>query len=275
MTPTPSSHSPTQNHLLAALPLAEFGPLSAHLELVPMPLGDILYEPHGPLLHAYFPTTAIVSLHYVMESGASAETAAVGNEGVVGISLFMGGDTTPSSAVVHTAGHGYRLESRALKQAFSQAGAMQRLLLRYTQALIAQMVQTAACNRHHTVEQQLCRWLLLALDRGPSRELVMTQELVASMLGVRREGITETAGKLQNAGFIRYRRGHITVLERSGLETLACECYAVLKKELSRLLADLQQRDGFCQTDPGAAVWTTGRVSSGTAAAAPSLGKAS
>jgi len=271
MTATPSSHSPTQNHLLAALPTAEFRPLAAQLELVPMPLGEILYEPDGQLLHAYFPTTAIVSLHYVMESGASAETAAVGSEGVVGISLFMGGNTTPSSAVVHTAGHGYRLESRLLKQAFSQGGEMQRLLLRYTQVLIAQMGQTAACNRHHTVEQQLCRWLLLTLDRGHSRELVMTQELVASMLGVRREGITETAGKLQNAGFIRYRRGHITVLERAGLETRACECYAVLKKELSRLLSDLQQREGFRQTGSGAAVRTTVRVSGDTAAGAPSL----
>jgi len=271
MTATPSSHSPTQNHLLAALPAAEFRPLAAQLELVPMPLGEILYEPDGQLLHAYFPTTAIVSLHYVMESGASAETAAVGSEGVVGISLFMGGNTTPSSAVVHTAGHGYRLESRLLKQAFSQGGEMQRLLLRYTQVLIAQMGQTAACNRHHTVEQQLCRWLLLTLDRGHSRELVMTQELVASMLGVRREGITETAGKLQNAGFIRYRRGHITVLERAGLETRACECYAVLKKELSRLLSDLQQREGFRQTGSGAAVRTTVRVSGDTAAGAPSL----
>jgi len=271
MTATPSSHSPTQNHLLAALPAAEFRPLAAQLELVPMPLGEILYEPDGQLLHAYFPTTAIVSLHYVMESGASAETAAVGSEGVVGISLFMGGNTTPSSAVVHTAGHGYRLESRLLKQVFSQGGEMQRLLLRYTQMLIAQMGQTAACNRHHTVEQQLCRWLLLTLDRGHSRELVMTQELVASMLGVRREGITETAGKLQNAGFIRYRRGHITVLERAGLETRACECYAVLKKELSRLLSDLQQREGFRQTGSGAAVRTTVRVSGDTAAGAPSL----
>jgi len=266
-----SPHNPNQNHLLAALPAAEFGPLAAHLELVPMPLGEILYEPDGPLPHAYFPTTAIVSLHYVMESGASAETAAVGNEGVVGISLFMGGDTTPSSAVVHTAGHGYRLESRLLKQAFTQAGVMQRLLLRYTQALIAQMAQTAACNRHHTVEQQLCRWLLVTLDRGPPRELIMTQELVASMLGVRREGITEAAGKLQNAGFIRYRRGHITVLERSGLETRACECYAVLKKELSRLMSDLRQREGFSQTDPGAAVRTTVPAGGDTAAAAPTL----
>ena len=221
-----SPHSPNQNHLLAALPAAEFERLAPHLELVPLPLGEILYEPGGQLQHAYFPTTAIVSLHYVMESGASAETAGVGNEGVVGISLFMGGDTTPSSAVVQTAGHAYRLAGRLLKQEFNRAGLMQRLLLRYTQALITQMIQTAACNRHHSVEQQLCRWLLLTLDRIPSRELVMTQELVASMLGVRREGITEAAGNLQHAGFIRYRRGHISVLERAGLETRACECYA-------------------------------------------------
>jgi CRP-like cAMP-binding protein len=234
--------SPNQNHLLAALPTAEFERLVAHLELVPMPLGEILYEPGGQMRHAYFPTTAIVSLHYVMESGASAETAGVGNEGVVGISLFMGGDTTPSSAVVQTAGHGYRLESRLLKQEFVRAGLMQRLLLRYTQALITQIAQTAACNRHHSVEQQLCRWLLLTLDRVSSRELVMTQELVASMLGVRREGITEAAGKLQHAGFIRYRRGHIAVLDRSGLESRVCECYAMVKKELRRLLSDVQYR---------------------------------
>ena len=237
-----SSHGTSQNHLLAALPTAEFERLTAHLELVPLPLGEILYEPGGQLLHAYFPTTAIVSLHYVMESGASAETAGVGNEGVVGISLFMGGNTTSSSAVVQTAGHAYRLESRLLMQEFDRGGLMQRLLLRYTQALITQMTQTAACNRHHSVEQQLCRWLLLTLDRLPSNELVMTQELVASMLGVRREGITEAAGKLQQAGFIRYRRGHITVLERSGLEAHACECYAVVKKELIRLLSDVQYR---------------------------------
>jgi len=243
-----SPHNPNQNHLLAALPTAEFERLAAHLELVPMPLGEILYEPGGQLLHAYFPTTAIVSLHYVMESGASAETAGVGNEGVVGISLFMGGDSTPSSAVVQTAGHGYRLESRLLKQEFNRGGLLQRLLLRYTQALITQMSQTAACNRHHSVEQQLCRWLLLTLDRIPSHELIMTQELVASMLGVRREGITEAAGKLQHAGFIRYRRGHISVLERSGLETLACECYAVVKKELSRLLPDVRHRQGIVST---------------------------
>jgi CRP-like cAMP-binding protein len=240
-----SPHSPNQNHLLAALPAEEFERLAAHLELVAMPLGEVLYEPGGQLQNAHFPTTAIVSLHYVTESGASAEIAGVGNEGVVGISLFMGGDTTPSSAVVQTAGHAYRLERRLLMQEFNRAGLMQRLLLRYTQALITQMFQTAACNRHHSVEQQLCRWLLVTLDRVPSGQLVMTQELVASMLGVRREGITEAAGKLQHAGFIRYRRGHIAVLERSGLETRACECYAVVKKELGRLLSDVRYRQGI------------------------------
>ena len=238
-------HNPSQNHLLAALPTAEFELLAPHLELVPMLLGQILYEPGGKLLHAYFPTTAIVSLHYVMESGASAEAAGVGNEGVVGMALFMGGDTTPSSAVVQTAGHAYRLEGRRIKQEFGRAGLMQSLLLRYTQALITQMIQTAACNRHHSVEQQLCRWLLLTLDRVPSGELVMTQELVASMLGVRREGITEAAGNLQRAGFISYRRGHISVRDRSGLETRSCECYAVVKKELGRLLSDVRYRQGI------------------------------
>ena len=237
-------HSPNQNHLLAALPTAEFERLAPNLELVPMLLGQILYEPGGQMQHAYFPTSAIVSLHYVMQSGASAESAGVGNEGVVGISLFMGGDTTPSSAVVQTAGHGYRLPGRLLKQEFNRAGLMQSLLLRYTQALITQMFQTAACNRHHSVEQQLCRWLLLTLDRMPTKDLIMTQELVASMLGVRREGITQAAGKLQEAGVIRYRRGHIAVLERAGLEARACECYAVVKKELARLLSDVQHRQG-------------------------------
>ena len=188
-----ASHSPNQNHLLAALPAAEFERLSPHLELVPMRLGEILYEPGTQMQHAYFPTTAIVSLHYVMDTGASAETAGVGNEGVVGISLFLGGNTTPSSAVVQTAGHGYRLASRLLKEEFNRAGPMRGMLLRYTQALLTQMMQTAACNRHHSVEQQLCRWLLLTLDRIPSGELTMTQELVASMLGVRREGVTEEA----------------------------------------------------------------------------------
>ena len=234
-------HSPNQNHLLAALPTAEFEPLAAHLELVPMRLGEMLYEPGRQLQHAYFPTTAIVSLHYVMESGASTETAGVGNEGMVGISLLMGGgDTTPSSAVVQIAGHAYRLEPRLLKQEFNRAGLIQRLLLRYTQALMTQISQTAVCNRHHSVEQQLSRWLLSTLDREPSRELVMTQELIASMLGVRRESIGVAAGKLQHAGFIRYRRGHISVIDRRGLETHACECYAVVKKELSRLLADVR-----------------------------------
>jgi len=239
-----SSHSPNQNHLLAALPTAEFERLAPHLEPISMPLGESVYEPGGTLRHAYFPTTAIVSLHYVMASGASAESAGVGNEGMVGISLFMGGETTPSSAVVQTAGHAYRLEDRVLKEEFNRGGALQRLLLRYTQALITQTTQTAVCNRHHSVEQQLCRWLLVTLDRVPSGRFVMTQELVASMLGVRREGVTEAAGRLQNAGFIIYRRGHISVLERSGLETRVCECYAVVKKELRRLLSDVLQRQG-------------------------------
>lgn len=242
------AHSPNQNHLLAALPTAEFEPLAAHLELVPLLLGQMLYEPDSQLQHAYFPTTAIVSLHYVMESGASAETAGVGNEGVVGISLFMGGNTTPSSAVVQTAGHAYRLGRRQLMEEFNRAGLLQRLLLRYTQALITQMAQTAVCNRHHTLEQQLCRWLLLTLDRLPTNELIMTQELVASMLGVRREGITEAAGNLQRARLISYRRGHIAVTDRAGLEKHACECYAVVKKELDRLLSDVQYRQGDSST---------------------------
>jgi CRP-like cAMP-binding protein len=238
----PPIHSPSQNHLLGALPTDEFERIALHLVLVPMPLGEIVYESGEQLQHAYFPTTCIVSLHYVTESGASAETAGVGNEGMVGIALFMGGDTTPSSAVVKTAGHAYRLERRLLKQEFERAGLLHRVLLRYTQALITQMTQTAACNRHHSVEQQLCRWLLTTLDRVPSHELVITQELVASMLGVRREGITEAAGKLQDHGYIRYRRGHITVLNRAGLEAGACECYAVVKTELARLLSDVQHR---------------------------------
>ena len=244
----PLPHSPNQNHLLAALPAAEFERLAPHLELVPMLLGDTLYEPGGQLQHVYFPTTAIVSLIYVMESGVSAEIAGVGNEGVLGISLFMGGDTTPSSAVVQTAGHGYRLRGKLLKEEFNRAGLMQRLLLRYTQALVTQMFQTGACNRHHSIEQQLCRWLLLTLDRLPTNELIMTQELVASALGVRREGVTEAAGNLQRAGFIRYRRGHISVLDRSGLEVGACECYAVVKKELARLLSDVQYRQNISAT---------------------------
>ncbi len=225
-----------QNRLLAALPEAEFARLAPHLKLVPMLLGDSLYEPGGQLKHVYFPTTAIVSLLYVMESGSSAEIAGVGNEGLLGIALFMGGDTTPSSAVVQTAGHGYRLPGRLLKEEFNRGGPVQQLLLRYTQALLTQMCQTSACNRHHSIAQQLCRWLLLTLDRLPSNELVMTQELVAHALGVRREGITEAAGHLQAAGCIRYRRGHIAVLDRAGLEARSCECYQVVKTELARLL---------------------------------------
>jgi CRP-like cAMP-binding protein len=240
--PAAAAHSPLQNHLLSALPAEDFERLAPHLEGVPMPLGEALYEPGTQLRHAYFPTTAIVSLHYVTESGASAETAGVGNEGVVGVSLFMGGDTTPSSAVVQTAGYGYRLDRHVLKAEFERAGALQRLLLRYTQALMTQMAQTAVCNRHHSLEQQLCRWLLLTLDRLPTQELTMTQELVAGMLGVRREGVTEAAGKLQRAGLISYRRGHISVLDRKGLEAQTCECYGVVKKEMDRLLSDVRQR---------------------------------
>ncbi|MDP2231801.1 Crp/Fnr family transcriptional regulator [Methylotenera sp.] len=238
----PGQSNPSQNHLLATLPTVEFELLAPHLELVSMPLGEMIYEPNMQLQHAYFPTTSIVSLHYVMESGSSAESAGVGNEGMVGISLFMGGDTTSSSAVVQTAGQAYRLERRILKREFDRGGFLQRLLLRYTQALITQMSQTAACNRHHSVEQQLCRWLLLTLDRMPTSDLIITQELVAGMLGVRREGITEAAGNLQRAGFINYRRGHISVLDRAGLENHVCECYAVVKKEMGRLLSDVQYR---------------------------------
>jgi CRP-like cAMP-binding protein len=207
----------------------------------------MIYEPGEQLSHAYFPSTAIVSLHYVMASGASCESAGVGNEGMVGVSLFMGGHTTPSSAIVQTAGHAYRLKSNVLVQEFNRADAMQQLLLRYTQALMTQIAQTAACNRYHSVEQQLCRWLLLTLDRLPTNDLIMTQELIASMLGVRREGITEAAGNLQRAGIISYRRGHISVINRAGLEKRTCECYAVVKKELKRLLTDakLHQRSVF------------------------------
>jgi CRP-like cAMP-binding protein len=237
-----SPHDPNQNHLLSALPSAEFELLAAHLKLVQLQLGEILYEPGGHLRYAYFPTTAIVSLHYVTESGGSVETAGVGNEGMVGVSLFMGGDTTSSSAMVQTAGHAYRLEARLLQQAFDRTGPIQDLLLRYAQALVTQISQSAACNRHHSVEQQLCRWLLLNLDRSPSHQFTMTQELIAGILGIRRDEITEAAEKLHHAGFIRYRRAHITVLERAGLESCACECYAVVKKELIRLLPDVRYR---------------------------------
>jgi len=229
-------HDPHQNHLLDALLLAEYERLSPHLELVEMPLGKVLYESGEKLRYVYFPTTCIVSLLYVMEDGASAEIAVVGNEGILGISLFMGGETTTSRALVQSAGHGYRLKAQFLKDEFNRAGPVMHLLLRYTQALITQMSQTAVCNRHHSVEQQLCRWLLLSLDRLSSDELSMTQELIANMLGVRREGVTEAAGKLQRAGLIDYSRGHIKVLDRPRLEKRVCECYQVVKKEFDRLL---------------------------------------
>jgi len=239
----PTPHSPNQNHLLAALPATEFERISPHLELVSMPLGEILYESGGQLRHVYFPTTSIVSLLYVFADGASAEIAVVGNEGILGIALFMGGETTPSQAVVQSAGYGYRLEAQLLKQEFNRSGALMQLLLRYTQGLITQMAQTAVCNRHHSVEQQLCRWLLLSLDRLPTLELTMTQELIANMLGVRREGVTEAAGSLQRAGLIRYGRGRIMVLSRPGLEREVCECYAVVKREVDRLLSDILAAD--------------------------------
>jgi CRP-like cAMP-binding protein len=225
-----------ENHLLAALPDAESQRWLPQLEPVEMPLGQVLYESGGTLSHVYFPTTAIVSLLYVMENGASAEIAVVGNEGIVGISLFMGGDSTSSRAVVQSAGLGLRLKAQIMKDDFNRAGPVLHLLLRYTQALITQMAQTAVCNRHHSLDQQLCRWLLLSLDRLQGNELVMTQELIANMLGVRREGVTEGALKLQQAGLIRYARGHISVLDRDGLQKRSCECYAVVKKEYDRLL---------------------------------------
>lgn len=234
-----SLHNPLQNHILAALPLAEFDRLLPDLELVVMPLGEVLCESNCQLDYVYFPTTCIISLLYVLENGASAEIAIVGNEGLLGISLFMGGETTPSRAVVQSAGHGYRLKAQLLKNEFNRAGPTLHLLLRYTQALITQMTQTAVCNRHHSVEQQLCRWLLLSLDRLPSDSLNMTQDLIANMLGVRREGVTEAAGVLQRAGLIRYSRGHIKVLDRPGLERTVCECYAVVKLEFDRLMSEL------------------------------------
>jgi CRP-like cAMP-binding protein len=228
---------PKQNRLLAALPEAELQRWLPHLEFVDMPLGEVLYEPGTTLRHVYFPVTAIISLLYVMEDGSSAEIAVVGNEGILGVSLFMGGESTPSRAVVQSAGHGFRLTAQLMKNEFDRAGPVLHLLLRYTQALITQMSQTAVCNRHHSLDQQLCRWLLLSLDRLQDNTLNMTQELMANMLGVRREGVTESAFKLQQSGLIRYSRGHITVLDRRRLEERSCECYAVVKKEYDRLLA--------------------------------------
>ena len=233
--------SPIQNHLLAALPDVQFQKLAANLEPIALKLGTVLYESGDELRFAYFPTTAIVSLLYVMENGASAEIAVVGNDGIIGVALFMGGFTMPNRAVVQSAGTAYRLKAPLLMKEFNRCGgrrlgAVHDLLLRYTQALITQMTQTAACNRHHSVDQQLCRWLLLSLDRLTSNDITMTQELIANMLGVRREGVTEAAGKLQRAGLITYSRGHITVLDRLGLEARVCECYSVVKTEFRRLL---------------------------------------
>jgi CRP-like cAMP-binding protein len=247
-------NTPKQNHVLAALPEADYARLLPDLEFLPMPLGWALYESGGHMSYLYFPTTSIVSLLYVMESGASAEIAISGNEGLVGISLFMGGESTPSRAVVQSAGNGYRIKASVLKREFALGGNLQHLALRYTQALITQMAQTAVCNRHHALDKQLCRWLLLSLDRLETNELVMTQELIANMLGVRREGVTEAAARLQKDGLIQYSRGHIKVLDRARLEQRVCECYAVVKKEYDRLLpyaipgppnTDAQQTDAW------------------------------
>jgi CRP-like cAMP-binding protein len=234
-TATQPRHLPEHNHLLAALTTDEGARVFPHLRLVSMPLGKVLYESGDALEYVYFPTDSIVSLLYVLESGASAEISVVGNEGLIGIALFMGGGTTPSRAIVQSAGHAYRLPGQWLKDEFHRNGGLQLLLLRYTQALITQMAQTAVCNRHHSVDQQLCRWLLLSLDRLKSNRLVMTQELIANMLGVRREGVTDAAGKLQKLGAIKYSRGQITVLDRPQLEQLCCECYAVVKRETDRI----------------------------------------
>jgi CRP-like cAMP-binding protein len=233
------SSSPLQNHLLAALPAADYERIAPNMESAVLKLGEALYESGCPFTNVYFPTTAIISLLYVLENGSSAEISVAGNEGIVGISLFMGGETMPNRAVVQSAGMAYRLDGKMLNQEFSRSGPLQHLLMRYTLALFSQMSQTAVCNRHHTVDQQLCRWLLLSFDRLSGNELCMTQDLIADMLGVRREGVTEAAGKLQKAGLISYRRGKITILDRPGLEARVCECYEVVKKEFSRLLPDL------------------------------------
>ena len=231
---------PRANRLLSALPEPALQQWAAHLEEVDMPLGQVLYESGGELSHVYFPATSVVALLYVLENGASAEFAVVGNEGIVGVSLFMGGNSTPSRAVVQSAGRGFRLPAKVLMEAFEQGGPVTHLLLRYTQALITQMAQTAVCNRHHSVDQQLCRWLLLSLDRLATNQLLMTQELIANMLGVRREGVSEAALALQKASLITYARGHITVIDRPALERRSCECYAVVKQEYDRLLPDKQ-----------------------------------
>jgi len=236
-------HSPLQNHLLNALPRDALERFAPYLELVELSLSHLIYESGVQMTHVYFPTSSIISLLYVLEDGSTAEIAVVGNEGILGISLFMGGETTPSRAVVQSAGWGYRLKAHIIKKEFSRAGPVLRLLLRYTQALITQMSQTAVCNRHHSIEQQLCRWLLLSLDRLPGNSLNMTQDLIANMLGVRREGVTESAGKLQRAGLIKYARGRIEVIDRPGLEKRSCECYGVVKHEFDRLLAEIPAGD--------------------------------
>lgn len=242
MAETSEAPTPQLNHLLAALPTDVQARLFPYLELVPLPLGKVLYESGDALRHVYFPTDAIVSLLYVMENGASAEISVVGNEGLIGVALFMGGESTPSRAIVQSAGSAYRMLGQRLKDEFNRHGELLLLMLRYTQSLITQMAQTAVCNRHHSIDQQLCRWLLLSLDRLPSNHLVMTQELIANMLGVRREGVTDAAGKLQRLGVIEYSRGQIKVLDRPKLEALSCECYAVVKKETDRLLPYLPPR---------------------------------
>jgi len=234
----PEHYKHEQNYILAALG-SELGRIAPHLESVSLKLGEVIYDPNQHMGYAYFPTTSIISLQYIMDTGACAEAAEVGNEGMLGLPILLGSNSTPNTAIVQTAGHAYRLEQKILKNEFNSAGMLQRLLLRYTQAIMTQMFQTAACNRHHSVEQQLCRWLLLTVDRIPSGELLMTQELVANMLGVRRESITEAAGSLQSADCIRYRRGHISVLDRKKLESRACECYAVVKKEFIRLMSNV------------------------------------
>jgi CRP-like cAMP-binding protein len=234
--------NPRQNHLLAVLPITEYERMLPNLELVNLELGKAVYESGERIYHVFFPTTAIVSLLYVLENGTSAEISVVGNEGIVGIALFMGGETALNRAIVQSAGQAYRMKGQSLSQEFNRAGALQHLLMRYTMALLAQMSQTAVCNRHHSIDQQLCRWLLLSLDRLASNELSMTQELIADMLGVRREGVTEAAGKLQSAGLISYSRGRIKVLDRPGLEARVCECYDVVKKEFIRLLPDMLEK---------------------------------
>jgi len=241
---SPGSITPKDNHLLAALPELAFQGLAPFLEPVALPLGLAVYEAGAAQEYVWFPTDSIVSLLYVLADGASAEIAVTGHEGLVGIALFMGGESTPSRAVVQSAGKGFRLKASVLRKEFERGGALQHLLLRYTQALITQMTQTAVCNRYHSVDQQLCRWLLLSLDRLPGVDLAMTQELIANMLGVRREGVTEAAGKLQADGLIHYSRGHIKVLDRKGLEARVCECYGVVKKEYDRLLPDSFPRGG-------------------------------